>query len=84
MQNHPLPRRAFLKLSVGGVLAAAVAPALGARVLGANERVRVAVLGIHGMGQTHIREYMRLKNVEVAALCEPDENLFSQVTQKLW
>jgi predicted dehydrogenase len=46
--------------------------------------VRVAVLGIHGMGQAHIKEYMRLKNVEVAALCDVDENLFPKVISKFW
>jgi predicted dehydrogenase len=46
---------------------------------GANDRVRIAVVGIHGMGQNHIREFSSLPNVEVAALCDVDENLFAGV-----
>jgi predicted dehydrogenase len=42
----------------------------------ANDRVRVAVVGIHGMGQSHIQSYQALPNVEVAALCDVDANLF--------
>lgn len=46
-------------------------------IIGANERVRVAVIGIHGMGENHIRGYSELENTEVAALCDVDSNLFS-------
>ncbi len=77
-------RRTFLKQSVG--LAAGVAA--GTRLwrpkdawAGANDRIRVAVAGIHGMGQTHIKAFSSLANVEVAALCDPDENLFADVVK---
>ncbi len=49
---------------------------------GANNRVRVAVIGIHGMGQNHIREYAALPDVDVAALCDVDANLFGPVIKK--
>jgi predicted dehydrogenase len=78
-------RRNFLKMSTAGSLAAAGGPLLGTsseRWQGANDRVRVAVVGIHGMGQSHIAEYMALPNAEVAALCDVDENLFPEVIQK--
>jgi predicted dehydrogenase len=49
---------------------------------GANNRVRIAVVGIHGMGQSHIKEFAALPDVEVAALCDVDENLFGDVIKK--
>lgn len=49
---------------------------------GANDRVRVAVIGIHGMGQSHIQAYGKLPNVEVAALCDVDESQFAPVITK--
>ena len=49
---------------------------------GANDRVRVAVVGIHGMGQSHIQAYTALPNVEVAALCDVDANQFAPVIRK--
>lgn len=52
------------------------------RFMGANDRVRVAVIGIRGMGQSHIQEFNKLPNVEVAALCDVDENLFTERVQK--
>ncbi len=49
---------------------------------GANDRVNVAVIGIHGMGQSHIQSYQNLENVEVRALCDVDKNLFPSVVKK--
>ena len=49
---------------------------------GANDRVRVAVIGVHGQGQSHIAEYNALPNVEVAALCDVDESQFAPVIKK--
>ena len=45
---------------------------------GANDRVRVAVCGIRGQGFAHIEEYSRLDNVEVAAVCDVDDNIVRQ------
>ena len=37
------------------------------RIFGANDRVRVAVVGVHGQGWAHVREYSKLADVEIAA-----------------
>jgi predicted dehydrogenase len=68
-------RRHFLKASAamaaGSTLVHATTPN------GANERVRVAVVGLHGRGQEHIQGFYKLRsiNVEVAALCDVDEGV---------
>ncbi len=48
------------------------------RVFGANERVRVAVLGLRGQGFEHVREYSKLPNAEVAAVCDVDESVLNR------
>jgi predicted dehydrogenase len=48
------------------------------RVFGANDRIRVAVCGVHGRGMDHVRGFRRLKNVEIAAICDVDENVLAQ------
>ncbi len=48
------------------------------RVLGANDRVRVGVVGLHGQGWSHVDEYSKLANVEIAALCDVDENVLNR------
>jgi len=76
-----LERRTFLKIGA----AAAASPLLRGSSkswAGANDRVNVAVVGIHGMGQNHIASYNALKNVRVTALCDVDENLFDGCIQK--
>jgi predicted dehydrogenase len=44
------------------------------RVRGANEAVRVAVIGMGGRGGGLCRGFLRTPNVQVAALCDPDQN----------
>ena len=56
-------------------------PALGARVMGANDRVVVASIGIRGQGDAVKRGFARLPNVEVKTLCDVDENLFASRAQ---
>ena len=82
-----MKRREFLQRTSTGALALAGGPLIfkaNAQVKGANDRVRVAVIGIHGMGQNHIKEYRALPDVEVAALCDVDENQFGPVLKKFW
>ncbi len=46
------------------------------KVLGANDMVRVGVAGINGRGVSHIDDFSRVKNVQVACLIDPDSTLF--------
>jgi predicted dehydrogenase len=84
-------RRSFIKTTAKGAVMAAVAPAILKEEIpvpelmpqtakGANDRIRVAVLGINGRGKDHISEIMNLAqkaNVEVAAICDPDMALLT-------
>jgi predicted dehydrogenase len=45
------------------------------RVFGANDRVRVAVCGLHRRGKNHLEAYSHLSGVEIAALCDVDEDV---------
>jgi predicted dehydrogenase len=60
-------RREFL----GAWTAAPMALAAG-RVMGANDTIRVAVLGVRGRGWAHARGFESLKNVHVVAFVDPD------------
>ncbi|MCX7429163.1 MAG: Gfo/Idh/MocA family oxidoreductase [Planctomycetia bacterium] len=77
MSQHT--RRTFLKTTaaagIGATFAISGTKASG-QVLGANDRIRVAVAGIKGRGGSHIEGYMDLTNVQVAALVDPDSRLF--------
>jgi len=43
---------------------------------GANDKVRVAQIGINGRGKDHLKGMLSHEGVEVATLCDVDENLF--------
>jgi predicted dehydrogenase len=78
-----LSRRDFLKTAAkttAGLSAAAGITFLThpERVFGANDRVRVAVCGLHGRGKDHISAFSHLSNVEIAALCDADENVLQK------
>ena len=47
------------------------------RVLGANDRIRIAVAGINSRGQEHLTAYANMKDkIEIAYLVDPDSRLF--------
>ena len=74
-----MKRREFIKNTAASGIAVTAAPTIltGSRWKGANDRVNVAQIGIRGMGQNHIQEYLKLKNADVVALCDVDGNLFA-------
>src|ERR1700722_18387817 len=45
------------------------------RVLGAQSRVRVALCGVRGRGMDHLKNYSKIDNVEIAAVCDIDESV---------
>lgn len=79
-----MKRRNFIKNTATTGITIATVPTIltGSRWRGANDRVNVAQIGIRGMGQNHIQAYNKLKNVEVVALCDVDENLFAERIKK--
>ena len=83
-----ISRRDFASRSVLAAAAvaagkAALSPraAEAARVLGANDRVVVASIGIRGQGDALKKGFARLANVEIKTLCDIDENLFASRAQ---
>ena len=68
-----IDRRDFIKT---GVAAAAAFQAK--NVLGANDRVRIAVVGLRGRGFDHIKSIHTIPGVELAAICDIDESVIAQ------
>lgn len=76
-------RREFLKGVTFGAGAAMLAP----RVWGADEVkapaeprdiVRVAFAGVRGRGADHVKDFVKMKDVKIAALIDPDENVIEK------
>lgn len=96
-KNSENSRRKFIRNAASGVFIAAVTPSTlkaaaikaptilpdGAKK--ANDRIRVAVLGVYGRGKNHISEIMNLSkksNVEVAAVCDPDMTVLQECAKE--
>ena len=75
-------RRNFIKNTTGAAVALSIPAIIPASAFGANDRVRVAVLGVNGRGQSHISGFNALSNVEVATLCDPDNNILQKRAQE--
>ena len=76
-------RRKFLaKAALGAGIAAAPRPQAVAQD-SANNRINLAIVGIHGRGQTHIEQFGKIPGVRIAYLCDIDERLFPESVAKI-
>jgi predicted dehydrogenase len=89
-------RRGFIKTTATGaaaVLAGGILPGFSARsygrIIGANEKINIAVAGIRSRGgyyyggTGHTANYTKIKDSRVVALCDVDENLFPIETEQI-
>ena len=75
-------RRSFLKSSLALTASAIVWPGLArsarARVPGANEDIRYAVVGFNGRGKDHLKEMREVKGTRLVALCDVDRDVLNR------
>ena len=84
--QHGISRRDFATrlgaaaagIAVGGEFLRPLSAAGQGRVLGANDRVVLASIGIRGQGNSLKRGFAQLKNVEIKTLCDIDGNLAAE------
>lgn len=69
----------MLKSSLAGSLAMALPFS---RVLGANEDIRVAVVGINNQGSNHINWFRNIPGVRVVAICDADQMVIDREVKK--
>jgi predicted dehydrogenase len=69
-------RRRFLK--TGAAVGAALWLTPAGTVLGANERIGIAVIGCGGKGGGHIKQLKGMKDVNIVALCDADKRRMEQ------
>src|SRR3954471_12934184 len=76
--ERTISRRQILKGTAVAGAAGIVGPFFPGRVLGANDRAIVAICGLRGQGQAHIKEFGKMSNVRVKTLCDLDQNLHAE------
>jgi len=80
MFTTSLPRRRFLQ-QISLLTGAAVVPA--SRVWGANNEIRLAIIGCGNRCQTHLAEFGKLPGVRIAAVCDPDRQRMAAAAQTI-
>lgn len=76
---HQLHRRDFLKRAAA-VGAATILPK---RVWGANDRIGIAILGLHGIGNLHLEQFLKMEDVDVVGLCDVDRTVLEGAAAKV-
>ncbi|HRA90048.1 MAG TPA: Gfo/Idh/MocA family oxidoreductase [Planctomycetaceae bacterium] len=77
-------RRAFLKNSTAaGASLLLTGTRASGKILGANDRLRIAVAGLNGRGQSHISGWLSQPNVEIAYLIDPDQKVLASAMKGL-
>jgi predicted dehydrogenase len=82
---NSLTRRSFITQSAlaAGSLALISGTRSSAKVIGANNRLRIAVAGLNGRGKSHIAGWLEQPNVEIAYLIDPDQTVLDRALQSL-
>ncbi|CAG4990448.1 Inositol 2-dehydrogenase/D-chiro-inositol 3-dehydrogenase [Dyadobacter sp. CECT 9275] len=75
-------RRDFLKQAGLGALGLTILPSLYGKVA-ASDRLRIAHIGLGGMGNAHMKWFANLPEVEIVALCDVDQLHLGETHQKL-
>ena len=77
-----ISRREFVKKGSVGLAAGTVLMSTSAKsyanILGANDKINMAAIGIRGRGGGHIRSFSEMKDVHMKYLVDVDENQFER------
>ncbi|WP_128544346.1 Gfo/Idh/MocA family protein [Larkinella soli] len=79
--NQPLSRRDFLKQGSAAAFALTYLPNL--RKVAPSDRLRIAHIGLGGMGNNHMGWFAKLPEVEIVALCDLDQDHLNGTLKKL-
>jgi predicted dehydrogenase len=79
---NKLTRRGFLKQAALAAGAASLPARAWSQVPGANQDIRVAVIGFHGRGKDHIKEWGKVAGVRLTALCDVDRAVLDAGVKK--
>src|SRR5262245_35996503 len=77
-----ITRRTFLKGSLTATAALGLPTRSWAQVPGANDDIRVAVIGFNGRGRGHLSEFQKVEGVRVVALCDVDRTVLEGEARK--
>ena len=75
-------RRSFLKSSLVTGAALSLPVHSWAQVRGANDDIRVGVVGFNGQGHSDLNDFLKVPGVRVVALCDVDSHVLERVAKE--
>ncbi|MFC1633233.1 Gfo/Idh/MocA family protein [Planctomycetota bacterium] len=76
-------RRYFIKNSMAAVGSVMLASSAWPQIRGANDDIRVGIVGVRKKGKEHIQDFRRLSGVRVVAICDADTQWLDTEVKKL-
>jgi len=76
-------RRRFLAASGAAGSLLLVGTRASRAIAGANDRVRIALLGLNGRGREHLASYAKVPGVEIATVVDPDQQVLDRTLANL-
>jgi predicted dehydrogenase len=80
--NSHISRRDFIRLGSIGALGLSVLPSMIMKAA-PSDRLRIAHIGLGGMGNQHMKWFAGLPDVEIVALCDVDQDHLNKTLQSL-
>jgi predicted dehydrogenase len=80
--NKAISRRVFIKQGSAAAFSLAYLPAA-VRKVAPSDRVRIAHIGLGGMGNNHLQWFAALPEAEIVALCDVDQDHLNSTLQTL-
>src|SRR5687767_5439227 len=80
--SNEIHRRNFLKQTSAAAAGLILMPSW-AKKVAASDRLRIAIVGVGGMGNSHLKWFAGLPDVEVVALCDVDETHLAESLKTL-
>jgi predicted dehydrogenase len=75
-------RRQFVRRAAGLTAVGFASKSVWTKVLGANDDIRMAIVGLNGHGTgAHLKRYLQIPGVRVVALCDPDRNVLERASK---
>ena len=78
-----ITRRRFLKHSLAAAAGASLPASAWVRAAGASDSIGVAVIGLHGRGQSHLRSIAATKGLRLVGLCDVDPAILAENVRKV-
>ena len=80
--NQSINRRDFLRKGTIGALGLSILPSMLLKAA-PSDRLRIAHIGLGGMGNQHMKWFAALPDVEIVALCDVDQDHLNKTLQSL-